>query len=78
MSNQRSSSNRSNHSVPSQKNTPARYDIDSVQYFVQAYILHHKSQQHSQHTITTYMDRLGKLLWFLEHEGFPLQMGLYK
>jgi site-specific recombinase XerD len=48
-----------------------RHDITDIRYFVEGYVLHHKSRRHSPHTIVFYTDRLGRLIWFLEHENYP-------
>ena len=73
MSNQHSPITKSNH-ITSSKSAPRPYGIEDIRYFVDIYILHHKGQQHSKQTIRTYVDRLGKYIWFLEHEGYPLAL----
>jgi integrase/recombinase XerD len=70
MSNQRSTSK-----YPSNQYSPLRtsqqsYDITDIRYFIEGYVLHHKSRRHSPHTIAFYVDRLSRLVWFLEHEGY--------
>jgi integrase/recombinase XerD len=74
MSNQHSPFDKSNQSAAPRKNSPKPYGIEDIRYFVDVYVLHHKSQQHSQRTINTYIDRLGKFVWFLRHEGHPLAL----
>src|SRR4051794_23192641 len=74
MSNQHSPSLRSNHIGDTGKSAPRPYGIEDIRYFVDVYILHHRSQQHSPTTISTYVDRLGKFVWFLEHEDHPLAL----
>lgn len=71
MSNQRSTtkfpSNQYNPLSPS----PQPHSITDIRYFIEGYGLHHKSRRHSPHTISFYTDRLQRLVWFLEHEGYP-------
>jgi integrase/recombinase XerC len=45
--------------------------IRDIRYFIEGYVLHHKSQRHSPHTITFHTDRLNRLAWFLEQENYP-------
>lgn len=74
MSNHLSPGNQtSNHSTP-QDCTQQAHDIGDIRYFIDGYVLHHKSQQHSRQIIATCVDRLGKFVWFLEHEGYPLDL----
>jgi integrase/recombinase XerC len=71
MSNQRSTTNfTSNQQAP---RTPSfgRLGITDIRYFIEGYVLHHKSRRHSPHTIEFYTDRLSRLVWFLEHESYP-------
>jgi integrase/recombinase XerC len=74
VSNQHSPSNKwSNQSILF---TPPRtisntYGIDDIRYFIEGYVLHHRSQRHSPHTIRFCTERLDHLVWFLEHEGYP-------
>jgi hypothetical protein len=74
MSNQHSPYSSSNHVSGMGNNAPRPYGIEDIRYFVDVYVLHHRSQLHSPHTISTYIDRLGKFVWFLEQQGYPLAL----
>jgi integrase/recombinase XerD len=74
MSNQHSSYTGSNQLVGATNKAPKPYGIEDIRYFVDVYVLHHKSQQHSPKTISTCIDRLGKFVWFLQHKGYPLTL----
>jgi site-specific recombinase XerD len=51
-----------------------QWDIDDVRYFMEGFILHQKSRRHSPDTIKFYIDRLGRLPWFLDHQGYPTRL----
>lgn len=71
MSNQRSTTKFTSNLYAPPPPSSERPDITDIRYFIEGYVLHHKSRRHSPHTIEFYTDRLGRLAWFLEHEGYP-------
>jgi site-specific recombinase XerD len=55
-------------------NNPQTYGVEDIRYYIDGFILHHRSQQHSQATITSYKYRLRNFVWFQEQNGYPTEL----
>src|SRR5690349_1322855 len=71
MSNHRSTTNQPSNQVGAAKMYQEPHSVEDIRYFIEGYVLHHKSQRHSPRTIEFHTDRLGRFVWFLEHQGYP-------
>jgi len=58
MSNQRSTTKYPSNQHGSPTTSPHQHGITDIRYFIEGYVLHHKSRVSSAHTITFYTDRL--------------------
>jgi site-specific recombinase XerD len=65
------SQTRSNQSIP---NNPRSYGVEDIRYYIDGFILHHKSQRHAPVTIVNHRERLGRFVWFLEQNGYPTEL----
>ena len=45
--------------------------LDSIHYFIDGFLLKHRSQRHSPRTVEFYKEHLDRFVWFLKHEGYP-------
>jgi integrase/recombinase XerD len=49
-------------------------DLESINYYIDGFLLKHRSQRHSPKTIRFYAECLRRFLWFLEHEDYPIAL----
>jgi integrase/recombinase XerD len=45
--------------------------LESIHYFIDGFLLKHRSQRHSPRTVEFYKEHLSRFVWFLEHEAYP-------
>jgi site-specific recombinase XerD len=45
--------------------------LDSIHYFIDGFLLKHRSQRHSPRTIDFYRENLQRFVWFLERQLYP-------
>jgi site-specific recombinase XerD len=50
------------------------YPVTHIRYYLDGFLLKHRSQRHSPKTIEFYRDRLRNFCWFLENQGYPMDL----